>query len=167
MSTTSEKTSELQIIVDAINLFQQDITHDNQEEMIDKYVELVNPNGKGSPFGSPNKDQETDIYEGGEMTWSISTLGKDEDAKEGEASYLAYLECMEQEIAPGKSKGFFAEGNPINVNEKNQIVGHVLTDDTIKDGASEKYVLRFHITKGEEFKFPMTIDPKLLIKKKI
>jgi len=85
---------------------------------------------------------------------------------EGDTDYKAFLELMEQEIG-SENKGYFKEGNPIYENGKNQIVGHVVTDNSVKNGDSERYILRFHITKGDEFKFSMTIDPKLQIKKKI
>ncbi|WP_323788907.1 hypothetical protein [Psychroserpens sp.] len=166
MKTETEKKSELQIVVDAAQLFEKEITQENQEELINKYVELIDPNGTGSPFGAPNKDQETVIYEGSEMTWSITTLKPDEKDIDGVGNYLSFLESMVQEVNPEESKGFFKEGLKIDVNGKNQIVGHVLTDDSVKDGDHERYILRFHITKGDLFKDSMTIDPKLLIKKK-
>ena len=168
MSPETETISELLVIIDAIQLFKQDITPENQEELIDKYVALIDPNGFGSPFGDPNKDQLSKIYEGGEMIWTIKTLreyAEEEEDIEGEESYKAFLEAMEQEIDP-ESKSYFKEGNPIYVNGRNQIIGNVVTDHKMKNGNTEGYVLRFHITKGDEFKFSMTIDPKLQIRKK-
>jgi len=166
MTIEKPKNSALIIVVDAIELFQQKITHENQEQIINKYVALMDPDGFGSPFGESNKDQMTVIYEGGEMVWSITTLVEHEGLEEGGTDYKVVLESMVQEIDPKKSKGFFKEGIQINVDGKNQIIGHVETDHTVKNDDVERYILRFHMLKGDEVKDSMTIDPKLQIRKK-
>lgn len=59
------------------------LTPNELEKLIDEYVELVNPNGLGSPFKQPNKNQTTEVYKGKTMLWSINTLygegGVDQD----------------------------------------------------------------------------------------
>lgn len=162
MNSKNKPTSQLEIVVDALQLFEHEITRENQEELIDKYVALKDPNGFGSPFGDPNKNQETVIYEGYDMQWSIRVLNDD---PENDLGYVAHLSEMIQKI-PAGDKGFFDQGNPISVNDEGNIVGNVRKDDAIKNDAVEHYTLTFYISKGDEMKDVMAIDPKLLIKKK-
>lgn len=166
MNIEKPKNSTLVVVVDAIQLFQQDITPQNQEEIINKYVALMDPEGFGSPFGEPNKSQVTEINEGAEMVWTITTLVEHEGIGEGESDYDVVLESMVQEINPEKSNGFFKEGIKINANPKNQIIGHVETDQSVKNGDEERYLLCFHMMKGDLVKDTMIIDPKLQIRKK-
>lgn len=166
MDFENAKHSTLVIVVDATQLFLQKITQQNQEQIINKYVALMDPNGFGSPFGQPNKDQTTVIYEGGEMLWSITTLVEYEGDIAGKSNYKVILENMVQEVDSKNSKGFFKEGIKIDVNKNNQILGHVETDHSVKDKAEERYFIRFHMLQGDEIKYTMTIDPKLQIRKK-
>ena len=166
MNLDTAKNSTLVIVVDAVQLFLQNITPQNQEQIINKYVALMDPNGFGSPFGQPNKDQLTEIYEGGVMLWSITTLVEYQGILEGGSDYKVILEDMAQEVDSQNSKGFFKEGIKIHVDGKNQILGHVETDHSVKDKTEERYIIQFHMLKGDEIKYTMTIDPKLQIRKK-
>ena len=151
MNAEIPKTSSLNIIVKAEQLFKENFTPETQEQIIDEYTAFVDGNGLGSPFGSSKKNQLTVIYEASEMIWSISV-----SEEEGDKDYEVVLDSIDQ----GRS-GFFTKISKID----GKIVGRVTENPEFND-KEESYTIKFHIVKDGESTIVLPIDPKLQVRKR-
>ncbi len=160
MDNEEKPKSSLVIVVMADKLFnaiEKGMPPEKLEALIDECTALDNPNGLGSTFREPNKNQTTDVYKGDRMEWSISTLYEEDEKIHQE--YKVELKSVKQDIKPGTT-GFFTK-NPLY--PEDGIIEGIVTGIRVSDGQEESYTIYFSITKDKETKGPLPIDPRLKI----
>ena len=151
--------STLVITVKAKELYEKIMNDDfnNLKKLIDECTELLDNEGFGSYFGDDNENYTTNIYEAGEMVWSI----KVDDPKDKEEGYTVSLDFINQKVKLGKP-GFFIR-NPIPAS--NGIITGEVSPDVSPKSKPESYTINFHVSKGSKPTPNLPIDPKLQIRK--
>ncbi|WP_412560913.1 hypothetical protein [Winogradskyella sp. MIT101101] len=154
----NSKNSSLVITVLASKLYK--LVMDNPFIDLKKYIDdctkLLDNEGFGSQYGANNENYTTNVYESGEMIWSIK-LDPDHD----ERGYGVVLDFINQEIKRGE-KGYFTE-NPIKVGDNGTILGKV-SSDIDPNSPPESYTINFQVLKNGLKSTPvLTIDPRLKI----
>ncbi len=123
------------------------------ERQIDDNTYLSDGEGLESPFGSSNKNFETDIYKGKQMVWEIRAyepLGADRE-------YVVTLDSVSQNSG-ADNPYFFTETPPLRASADGKVHGTVANLQI--PFSDDNYTINFTITHGKSTR-PYPLDPKL------
>ena len=119
---------------------------------IDDCVAITDDSGFGSPYRSPKKDFETEVYPGKKVKWTI--------ANQNVSRIVVMLHSVSHN--PTKGNPYYFDHNPLNVGKDGSVEGTIMNLGNLPD---DNYTINFilkNLDTDEKRTYP--IDPKLKIR---